>query len=255
METNETSSDSREEQELTQEALDAANTEGAEGKTSPAGESEFSSEAIAAISKQRSQKNDAMIEAAELRGKLSVMQESQAKQVPATVSPVDAYIAQQIEEGVDKEDITISASLFQQEKVYDKQLANQQALNDTALSLANEQAVSLKVAKNVHDDWQDVIDAGQVLLTKGEHLDVTSAGKDFGEVAYAKCKAAIERNKPVKETEAAPESELSKSEAEAKVKADAEAKAKADAEKVPSQDEVLKKASSGNLAVDVAREL
>jgi len=84
-------------------------------------------------------------------------------------------------------------------------------------------------------------------LTPGQAIDIAAAGDNFGELAYVKCKAAIERSKPVTKTEAAPK--LSKSEAEKKAEADAKAKV------IPSQDEVLAGIKSDNPRIDAVMHL
>ncbi len=235
METNEMSSEVEEKQVATDQAT---NTE--EEKTSPAEvESEtFGPKAIAAISKQRSEKQGALVAQARAEGKLEALMSQRME--TATISPIETAKDAYIKENGDLEGFTLSVELYEQQEAYRAHQATKAAQGDAATALANQQAVSLNASKIVHDDWQDVINVGEKLLSKGEHLDVTSAGADFGEVAYAKCKAAIERNKSAKETSAAPKKELSEQEAKEKKEADEKAKAKV----APSQNEVLKGASA-----------
>ena len=92
-----------------------------------------------------------------------------------------------------------------------------------------------------HDDFNDVVLAGQDFLTQGELLDLENAGVDFGELCYNKCKTAAERVKPEPEPvpKPAPKNE-GKSEAE--IAAAKAAEATAEKGKVQSQEEILKQA-------------
>ncbi len=226
------SSEVEEKQELTQEALDAANTE-----EKPPAEEE-PTVPLHVHTALRSRAQTAEVAQARAEGKLEALQGQNIK--TATVSPLDAAKTAYIEENGDLEGFSFSVELYESQEAYKAHQATEAVKSDAAFTLANEQAVSVRSIRLVHDDYDAVINEGEALLTKGEHLDVISTGAKFGTFSYAKCKAAIERAKPVEKTEAAPKTELSKLEAEAKVKAEAEAKVKADAEKVPSQDEVLK---------------
>jgi len=221
------------EEQVTEEAT---NTE-EEKVTSPAEEPTVPLHVHTAL---RSRAQTAEIEAAELRGKVSIMQQQQVKQTPPAVSPIAEYIAQQKAEGVEDDDIVINAPLYQKQRVYDAQVANETAANTAANDRAVAQATSTRAAMQVHTDWQEVIDKGQSLLSKGQHLDVISAGKDFGELAYAKCKAAIERNKPEPEPKAepAPKKEPSEQTGDEKPKDGEKSK-----EEVKSQEEILANAS------------
>ena len=229
METKEMSSEA--EEQVTEEA---ANTE-EEKVTSPAEEVQVGLHVVTKLRESRQEEREGRIRAEE---RLAVMTEQQAKQTPPAVSPIDAFIAQEREEGVKDDDIVISAPLFQKQKVYEAQVANEAAVNTAKNDLAVLQATSTKAAMQVHTDWQEVIDAGQVLLTKGEHIDVTTSGKEFGELAYAKCQAAIARNKkPDPKAEAPPKKEPSEPAAE-ETKPKEEVK-----EEAKSQEEILANAS------------
>lgn len=219
MESKEMSSEVEEKQELTVEATDTE-----EEKTSPV--EDEPTVPLHAHTALRGRAQKAEIEAAELRGKVSVLQSQQIE--TTTVSPLDTAKAAYIKENGDLDGFTLSAELYEQQEAYKAHQATKTAEGEAAITLANQQATSIHASKLVHDDWQEVLDAGEKLLTRGEHLDITSSGEKFGELAYAKCKAAIERSKPVKETSAAPETKTSEQEAKAKKKADEEAPSQAD---------------------------
>ncbi len=229
METNEMSSEEVTEQ-VTEEAT---NTE--EAKVTPAEEPTVPLHQHTAL-RNRAQK--AELAQAEMRGKLSAMEQIQTKQAPAPISPIDAFIQKELDDGVEANDIQIPAMLHVKERQYDKQVANQLTENDAANRLQVTQLASANASSLIHDDWEEVRLAGQALLTKGEFLDVTSAGEGYGELAYAKCKAAIERNKPVEKTEAAPKKEPSELKEEVKEKV-----------VVPTQDELLAGISETTRAV------
>lgn len=229
----EQSSEVKEEQELTQEALDDAKAE--EEKTSPAEVEPFSPEAIAAISKQRSEKQDALVAQARAEGKLEALQSQNIK--TATVSPIDVEIARQKAEGIEEEDMQISPAVIKADKLFEQQQTANAAEAQASQQLGVLQVASLNTAKLVHDDWQETINNGQTLLTSNEAKYLAGTGDGFGELAYELCQKAIARSKPDTKTEAAPETELSKSEAEAKGKAAAEVKKK---EELASQEDMLK---------------
>ncbi len=175
---------------------------------------------------------DALVAQARAEGKVEALQSQQVE--TAVESPLDVAKKAYIEENGDLEGFTMSVDLYEKQELFKEHKATQAVETETTQKLQVVQLASVDAAKIVHDDWQDVINAGVKLLTKGEHLDLEGTGNDFGELTYEKCKTAIERNKSVsKETNAAPNSELSKSEAAEK------AKAKAEAEKVGTQQELL----------------
>ena len=214
-ETNEMSSEVTEEQELTQEALDAAAIE-EEEKASPAEvEPTVPLHAHTAL-RERAQK--AEIEAAELRGKMSVLENQNVK--TATVSPLQQAKADYLEEYGDLEGFNISVDLYEKQEAYKEHQAALAQENAATQALELSAARSMKVAELVHDDFNAVVEAGKASLTPGEILDLKAAGEGFGGMLYEKCKAVIERDKPVtKETHAAPNEELSKLEAEKKTAA------------------------------------
>lgn len=235
---NEMSSDSQE-QEVAQEALDAAATEEVKVEAEP-------TVPLHVHTALRGRAQTAEIAQARAEGKLEALQNQNV--ATATVSPLDAEIARQRADGIEEDDISIPASILKADKQYEQ---NQIALAteaDAKQQLGQVQVASMNTAKLVHDDWQTVINAGQNLLSNGEAIDVAAEGNNFGEFAYQKCKAAIERAKPVTKIDAAPEIELSKSEAE--LKAEVDAKAKEEADKVPSQEEVLNRVRSSNPRTD-----
>ena len=238
METNEMSSEVEEKQVVTEDATNAEEKNLTPAEVEPEA---FSPKAIAAISKQRSAKQDALVAQARAEGKLEALQSQRIE--TATVSPVDVAKAAYIKENGDLEGFTFSVELYDQQEAYKAHQATKAAQGEAATALASQQATSIHTSRIAHEDWQEVINVGEKLLSKGEHLDVTSAGADFGEIAYAKCKAAIERNKPVtKETSAAPKLKPSEQEAEEKKKA-------AEKEKVtPSQKEILAGVSQATAA-------
>ena len=240
MEDNKMSSESQE-QEVAQEALEAAATE--EVKASPA-EAE-PTVPLHVHTALRGRAQTAEIAQARAEGKLEALQQQNV--ATATVSPLDAEIARQRVDGIEEEDISIPASVIQADKLYER---NQIVAAEEAAAkqqLGNIQIASMNTAKLVHADWQEVINAGQNLLTNGESMDVAAEGSNFGELAYEKCKAAIERANPVTKTEAAPETKLSESEAEKKAKA---------AEETKSQEDLLEnRVLSNNPAINAAMQL
>ncbi len=170
----------------------------------PAGKSEFSDDAIAAISEQRRLKQSALVEAAELRGQVKGMQEATVKAAPPPVSPLDAEIARQAAEGIAEDEMSISPTIYRKHEHWKEQVANQKATDDAKAEAAKVIDASRTASRAKHADWNEVTIAGEVHLTPGEMLDLENAGMDFGEKAYDKCKAAIERAKP-KTDSSAPE--------------------------------------------------
>ncbi len=178
--------------------------------------------------------HQADIENANLRGQLTTLQGQVT--APVVKSPMELAMAA---EGVDNpDDLEKPFAVFQAQQAFEKEQTADATAASTRQARSEAQLSSRELSMVEHPDWQTVVNAAIKHMTKGEMLDLESEGENFGEKIYVKSQQVLERVKPVKNT--APETELSKLEAEAKVKADAEAKAKADAEKVPSQDEVLK---------------
>jgi hypothetical protein len=236
----EQSSEVTEEQELTQEAIDAA----AEKETPAEVEPTVPLHVHTAL---RTRAQEAEVAAARAEGALDALKSHNI--ATATVSPLQAAKAAYIAENGDAEGFTMSVELYEQDTAYKDAQAAKAADVNANQQLEVLQSASLNTAKLVHDDYEDVIIAGRALMTPGEKLDVNSAGDNFGELAYKTCKAAIERNKPVeKVTEAAPETESSKLEAEKK--------AAAEKEELATQEELLKnKVRHPDPAVEAAKQL
>ncbi len=215
--------ESSENQELAQEALDATET--------PADEPTVPLHKHTAL---RTRAQNAELEAAELKGRIAGMQETQTQAAPAAKDPLDVEIERQRTEGVADEDMNISPVVYRRHEQHVKQVDNAAAQAVAAGQLRIQQNASKTTAMAVHDDFNEVINAGQNHLTKGELLDIEGAGENFGETCYSKCKAAAERSKPEKKPdEPAPNKNEGESEAE---KAARIAKEK----EVQSQDEILK---------------
>jgi len=219
------------EDELAQEALDAtAAEETSEGEeTSPAEGTEQQGVPVAAHAALRKRAQTAEIGQARAEGALAAIEKQQAHDAPPSKSPLDLEIERQAAEGIAEEDMAISPKIIKAQETYNQQIANQQAKAAAKEQLTAKQLTSATKAKAEHEDWQETVLAADGLLTQGELIDIAGAGVDFGEVAYAKSKAALERTKS---SDTAPETKPSKSEAEAK--------ARAEAEKVPTQKEILK---------------
>lgn len=236
-EKNEQSSEMTDEEKLAQEALDAT----AEGGTSPEEtsptEEPEQNVPVAKHAALRKRAQTAEIGKARAEGALAALTEQRAHDAPPSKSPLDLEIERQAAEGIAEEDMTISPKVIRANDRYNEQVANQKAEKAAREKLATVQVTSANKAKAAHEDWSEVILAGDALLTRGELLDLSNAGVDFGELAYAISKAAIERNKPDSETTAP-----NQSKSETEKKAEAEAKAKAEAEKVSTRDEILKDA-------------
>jgi len=209
---------------LAQEALEATE------QTSPAEKPE-PMVPLHKVTELRTRAQQAEITAARALGKLEAIEAAQAKSAPSVQSPLEIEIARQAAEGIAQEDMTVSPAVVRAQELHNKQIANQEAEAIKAADLAAKQQTSKAKAMVEHEDWSQVIAAGEPFLTKGEYVDLTAAGVDFGEKAYAKCKDAIERNKP--KTATAPEKKPDESEAEKKAKEEAEKT------RVLSQEEIL----------------
>jgi len=222
-------------EDLAQEALDA--TASAEEETSLADEPEQQGVPVAKHAALRHRAQTAEIAQARLEGELSALKHQQAEQAPAPKSPLDIEVERQAALGILEEDMTISPRIIKANDLYNLQIANQATEANKKHELGVVQLASAKKAKVAHEDWQEVIGAGDALLTPGELLDIAATGVGFGELYYEECQAAITRNVPKTESETqntAPETKPSKSEAEPKV---------------PTQQEILK-----GLNVDPATE-
>lgn len=169
----------------------------------------------------------AEIAQARAEGELVAIKQQSASDVLAAKSPLDLEVERQVAMGIPEEDMTITPALYRRQYLHDMQVANQAAEANRKNELGVVQLASANKAKAAHEDWQEVVAAGDGLLTPGEVLDIAATGEGFGEMYYVKLQAAIERNKPKSESETntAPETKPSKLEAEPKV---------------PTQQEILK---------------
>ncbi|KKN73462.1 hypothetical protein LCGC14_0400370 [marine sediment metagenome] len=246
-ETKQESSESSEEQDLAQAALDATDSDAsAREGTSPAEEPEQQTVPVAKHVALRERAQAAEVAQARAEGELVAIKQAQTQNAPASKSPLQLEIERQAAEGIDKEDMTVSPTIIEQNDIYNQQVANKRAADSVAQQLGAKQLASTNKARAEHKDWSDVVKAADGLLTQGELVDIAAAGDNFGELAYAKSKVALERNKPASETDTAPEKKPSKSEAEAKEKTEAEAKT------VPSQQQILKEVAEQADAQTVA---
>lgn len=218
------------EPDLAQEALDAtdATAQTKEGEASPAGESEQPQGVpVAKHAALRQRAQQAEVAQARAEGELDAVKRQQATAAPSAKSPLDLEIERQAALGATEENMAVSPSVIKANDLYNQQVANQARADAVRQELATKQTTSANKAKAAIEDWQEVILAGDALLSPGEAVDIAACGDNFGQVAYDKCKAAIERNAPKSEskTETAPEKKEGKPEAE---------------EKVPTQAEILK---------------
>jgi len=170
-ESTEMSSESQTEQKNAQEALDAAVTEEAKPvEVEP-------SVPLHVHTALRGRAQDAEIAQARAEGKLEALQSQNL--ATATVSPIDAEIARQKAEGIDEEDMQISPAVIKADKQYERNQAAIAAEATAKQQLGQLQVGSMNTAKLVHDDWQDVVNAGQSLLTPGQAIDIAAAGDNF----------------------------------------------------------------------------
>ncbi len=174
----------------------------------------------------RTRAQEAEIGQARAEGELSAIKAAQSQDAPAPKSPLDLEIERQAASGIAEEDMSISPRILREQEVHNQQIANQTAQTTAKQQLGIKQLASAKKAQTAHSDFQHVVQTGEAFLTEGELFDIGKAGDDFGELAYAKCAAALAANKPEhkSETDTAPEKKQSESEAE----------------KVPTQSEILK---------------
>lgn len=233
--TEESKTESSEEQDLAQEALDATKDDTADDTASPADEPTVPLHKHTAL---RTRAQTAELEVATLKGRLQGITEAKAKAMPATKDPLDIEIARQAAEGVAEDDMTISPTIYRRHEQHVKQVDNAAAQAVADGQLRVQQNASKTMAMATHDDFNEVILAGQNHLTKGELLDIESAGDNFGELCYSMCQTAAERSKPAK-TEAKTEKTAPKTEEESESEAEKAARIAAEKE-VQSQDEILK---------------
>ena len=175
----------------------------------------------------------AEVEAATLKGRLQGIQDAQAHAAPAVKSPIEVEAARQITAGEinNEEEMAITPALYRKQKLYETQQANAATKATAEKQLRIQQGSSKTKAMAAHEDFNEIILAGQDHLTAGELVDLENAGADFGELCYGKCKAAAERAKPEKP---APNKDESESEAAEEKKAAEEAAG------IQSQAEILK---------------
>jgi hypothetical protein len=225
-----TSSEEVQDQNLAQEALDAAS----DSATPPAGESvqqiEEPKVPLHEHTALRQRAQQAEIEKARLEGQLAVLQQQQTRQAPPEQSPLELEIARQATEGISEDEMVIPAKILRAEKQYERQVANQQAQQQSQQALLAQQAASAKSAMTTHTDFVDVVKVGEALLTPGEYLDCKNAGADFGDVIYAKCKAAIERNAPKVKSDSTPPPATPKTKP---------SESKVESREIPSRSEIL----------------
>lgn len=210
---------SNENQTLEDAALAAAN------EASPAEGSAFPDKAIAAISEQRTRAQTAEIALAEMTGRNAVLEQQSKGAAPDKKSPLEIRAE---EEGVQVSEVQLDGALYQAQRRYDAQIETAKAAEDTAKAAELVKERSREASRSKNADWTAIVDVGQKLLTPGELLDIGNAGADFGDAAYEKCKAAIERVKPKAETPAH-EKKPSEPETETTTKP----------KHVPTQDEIL----------------
>ncbi len=204
-------------------------------EASPASESVMSEDkAVAKFSALRTRAQTAETEAARLQGVIEGMEKANTKAAPAVISPLDAEIARQAEEGIAEEEMTISPVIYRKQQKHEAQVRNQKAEADKATTLEATKETSRVAARALHPDWDTVINENQQYLTAGEVLDIENAGADFAVQAYQKCQAVSERLKTKTENIASNQSEEEKA-AAAKLAEEVKAKEK----HVPTQDEIL----------------
>ena len=141
---------------------------------------------LAVFLEQKSARKQAEIEAAEMRGRLAAMQELASRQVqpeqPAKV--IDPYAG--IEPGtlLTPEDLQrIDANKAAQAQHQAQQQAEAQRIAD-----ARE---SYQTALVQYTDLQNIINAGEQFLTKGDKLDIYEGGKNSIQIAYQRCKLRL----------------------------------------------------------------
>lgn len=222
--TDEKMSSDSEEQDLAGEALAATADDGTPSAEKP----DEPTVPLHEHTALRTRAQRAEIAEANALGRLEAMEQAQTKAAPSVKSPLDVEIARQAAEGIADEDMTISPRVIRAQELHNKQIANQVVKDDAARALAIQQVASKNKAMVEHEDWHQVIAAGEHFLTAAEIAFIGASGNDFGEACYTKCQDAAERNKPVK-TATAPEKKPDESEAEKK----------AAEEKVPTQEEIL----------------
>lgn len=217
---------SSEEQEATQEASGSV-----EEKKTPA-----ESEQMVPVAKHaalRSRAQAAEVEAANLKGQLTALQ--QTTTVPSVKSPMD--IAMESEGVTDPDELEKPISVMRAQQKWENEQAEQVAQADAKQVRSQAKLASRELALVAHDDWQQVVNKAVAHMTKGEMIDLDAEGENFGEAIYAKSQEVLKRVNPGKTT--APEKKQSEQEAKEKK----EAEEKKTAEEPPSQTEILANAS------------
>ena len=160
--------------------------------------------------RQRAQQ--AEVAQARAEGELEAIRQ---KAVPAVKSPLDLEVERQAADGIAEADMTVSPALIREQQAYDLKMGEQAAVANRKQAIEVVQVASANKAKAAHPDWQEVIAAGDGLLSAGEILDIAATGEGFGEMYYEECRAAAEKNVPKSESETntAPETNTSESEA------------------------------------------
>ncbi len=166
-----------------------------EKDVSPASESVIAEDvAVAKFTALRSRAQTAETEAARLQGVIEGMEKANAKAAPAVVSPLDAEIAKQAEEGIAESDMTITPAIYRKQQKHEAQVRNLETQAQAKVNAEATKEASRVAARALHPDWDAVINDNQQHLTSGEQLDIEQAG-DFGAEAYKKCLAVSERLK------------------------------------------------------------
>ena len=224
METNEMSSENTE-QELSQEALDAANAAG----TPPVVEPTVPLHVHTAL---RTRAQDAEIAKAHLEGKLEALQNQNVQ--TAVVSPLQTAKEAYIAENGDLDGFAMSVELYEQDTAFKDNQVTQAAEIANQQALGVLQSASIQKSRLLHDDFNEVIAEGQKLMTDNEYRYVSGSSGDYGELAYEMSQKAIARSKPAPVVVPTPENKPGEPEPEPENKP------------VPKQDEILVGAKSGN---------
>jgi len=175
----------------------------------------------------RARAQQAELAAARLAGELEATRRIQASSAPSTKSPLELEMERQSAQGIDEEDMTISPKVIRDENAYQRQLAAKMVQEQTDAQFRAVQNASINQARIAHEDWQNVIDAGQNFLTKAE-LAYIEKSENAGEASYEMCQRAIARSKPQAVTESVKPVAPKKPSGPEKEK-----------EKVPTQEEIL----------------
>ncbi|KKN73175.1 hypothetical protein LCGC14_0403480 [marine sediment metagenome] len=182
------------------------------------------------VTKIRTRAQVAEVEAANLRGQLTALQQTTVQTVK---SPLE--IAMAAEDVTSPDDLEKPWAVMEANNRWKQEQAEQAAQADATQAISQAQLASRELALVAHDDWQQVVNKAVAHMTKGEMIDLEAEGENFGEAIYTKSKEVLERVNPDKDT--APET--SKSEAAEKAAAEKKAEEEAAEHKTPTQDEIL----------------